>query len=98
VAQINKAMGLVAQVTQRNASSAEELSTTAEELSSQAEALMQLVSYFTVHGQESVTRPGAAPRPAALELRAPPSLLAGRAPPNGAAHAAASPDHPSPAA
>jgi methyl-accepting chemotaxis protein len=72
VAQINKAMGLVAQVTQRNASSAEELSSTAEELSSQAEALMQLVSFFTVRGQEHVARP------ATLALRAPPSPLPGR--------------------
>ncbi|WP_233262064.1 methyl-accepting chemotaxis protein [Vitiosangium sp. GDMCC 1.1324] len=48
VVQMNKAMLHVDQVTQRNASSAEELSTTAEELSAQAEALTQLVSYFRV--------------------------------------------------
>ncbi len=46
VAQINKAMGLVDQVTQRNASAAEELASTAEEMSSQAESLQQLMSFF----------------------------------------------------
>ncbi len=40
VNQMNKAMGQVDQVTQRNASAAEEMSSTAEELSSQSEALM----------------------------------------------------------
>ncbi|WNG51192.1 HAMP domain-containing protein [Archangium minus] len=48
VAQMNKAMGHVDQVTQRNASASEELASTAEELSSQAEALSQLVSFFRV--------------------------------------------------
>jgi methyl-accepting chemotaxis protein len=46
VNQMNKAMGQVDQVTQRNASAAEEMSSTAEELSSQSEALMQLMSFF----------------------------------------------------
>ena len=46
VAQINKAMGQVDQVTQRNATAAEEMSSTAEELSSQSEALMQLMAFF----------------------------------------------------
>jgi methyl-accepting chemotaxis protein len=46
VGQVSKAMGVVDQVTQRNASAAEELSSTAEEMSSQAEALQQLVSFF----------------------------------------------------
>jgi methyl-accepting chemotaxis protein len=50
VVQMNKAMLHVDQVTQRNASSSEELATTAEELSAQAEALTQLVSYFHVEG------------------------------------------------
>ena len=43
---MNKAMGQVDQVTQRNASAAEEMSSTAEELSSQAEGLMQLMAFF----------------------------------------------------
>ena len=53
VAQINKAMTAVDQVTQRNASSAEELSSTSEELSAQAEALHQLMSFFKVTENES---------------------------------------------
>jgi methyl-accepting chemotaxis protein len=48
VAQVSKAMGIVDQVTQRNASAAEELSSTAEEMATQAEALQQLVGFFTV--------------------------------------------------
>ncbi|HWZ42620.1 MAG TPA: methyl-accepting chemotaxis protein [Candidatus Saccharimonadales bacterium] len=48
VVQINKSMTQVDQVTQRNASAAEELSSTAEELASQSEALLQLMNYFKV--------------------------------------------------
>ncbi|HEX8823911.1 MAG TPA: methyl-accepting chemotaxis protein [Archangium sp.] len=50
VAQMNKAMLHVDQVTQRNASASEELASTAEEMSAQAEALSQLVSFFHVEG------------------------------------------------
>ena len=50
VNQINKAMATVDQVTQRNASAAEELSSTAEELAAQAESLSQLVDFFKVNG------------------------------------------------
>ncbi|MBI1821368.1 MAG: methyl-accepting chemotaxis protein [Nitrospirae bacterium] len=46
VAQINKAMMQVDQVTQRNASSAEELSEAAEEMASQAESLQKLMAFF----------------------------------------------------
>lgn len=46
VGQINVALLQVDKVTQRNASSAEELSSTAEEMASQAEALEDLVSFF----------------------------------------------------
>ncbi len=74
VAQINKAMASVDEVTQRNASaseelastaeqlasSAEELASTAEEMSSQAEGLQQLVSFFRVPGVDrSATVPAA---------------------------------------
>ncbi|WNG44467.1 HAMP domain-containing protein [Archangium minus] len=48
--QMNKAMEQVDQVTQRNASAAEELASTAEELSAQAQALQQLMSFFRIHG------------------------------------------------
>jgi len=52
VTQVSKAMGRVDQVTQRNASAAEELSSTAEEMASQAEGLQQLMSFFVVGEQE----------------------------------------------
>ncbi len=52
IVQVSKAMGTVDQVTQRNASAAEELSSTAEEMASQAESLQRLVSFFVIaeHG------------------------------------------------
>ena len=50
VNQINKAMAQVDQVTQRNASSSEELSSTAEEMAAQSEALAQLMSFFKTGG------------------------------------------------
>jgi methyl-accepting chemotaxis protein len=50
VAQINRALSGVDQVTQRNASAAEELASTAEELASQAESLQQLMAFFRVAG------------------------------------------------
>lgn len=53
VGQINKAMAQVDQVTQRNASAAEELSSTAEELASQSQALLQLMNYFKVSNGDS---------------------------------------------
>ena len=64
VGQINRAMSQVDQVTQRNASAAEELASTAEEMAAQAEALQQLVSTFRLSelavGARSVThRPAA---------------------------------------
>ncbi|HYO66009.1 MAG TPA: methyl-accepting chemotaxis protein, partial [Archangium sp.] len=65
VAQMNKAMQHVDQVTQRNASASEELASTAEEMSSQAEALSQLVSFFRVqegsgHGGRPMPRQASA--------------------------------------
>ncbi len=56
VAQINQAMNLLDQITQQNASSAEELSATAEELSAQAKVLRQRMEIFTLVN-------GAAPHP-----------------------------------
>jgi len=60
VTQMNKAMGQVDQVTQRNASAAEELASTAEEMSSQAQSLGQLMSFFTVNADGHGSEPGAA--------------------------------------
>jgi methyl-accepting chemotaxis protein len=56
VAQINRAMTLVDQVTQRNASASEELASTAEEMASQAEALQQTISFFNT-GRDVVAAP-----------------------------------------
>jgi methyl-accepting chemotaxis protein len=58
VAQINKAMGQVDELTQRNASASEELSSTAEELSAQAESLQELIAFFQLPGavQQAVRR------------------------------------------
>jgi methyl-accepting chemotaxis protein len=72
VAQVSKAMGVVDQVAQRNASAAEELSTTAEEMASQAEALQELMRFFQV---KEVASPSNGFRPARAE-RPPPSLSA----------------------
>jgi methyl-accepting chemotaxis protein len=76
VGQVSNAMGVVDQVTQRNASAAEELSSTAEEMSSQAEGLQQLVSFFqlTTFGhlaQAPAPRFTSAPARAAAALPAP---------------------------
>jgi methyl-accepting chemotaxis protein len=71
VTQINKAMAAVDTVTQRNASSAEELSSTAEELAAQSEALQQLMAFFRVAGERvtSATRKASAePKPSPLAI------------------------------
>jgi methyl-accepting chemotaxis protein len=60
--QINKAVSQVDQVTQRNASAAEELASTAEEMTSQAESLNQLMDFFTVNGDKRRQIRAAAPR------------------------------------
>ncbi len=46
VGQINSALSQVDQVTQRNASAAEELSSTAEEMAAQADSLRRVISFF----------------------------------------------------
>jgi methyl-accepting chemotaxis protein len=46
-------MSQVDTVTQRNASSAEELSSTAEELAAQSEQLQQLMTFFRLAGESS---------------------------------------------
>jgi methyl-accepting chemotaxis protein len=57
VTQINRALAQVDQVTQRNASAAEELSSTAEELASQAESLQQLMAFFRLQHEREEMRP-----------------------------------------
>jgi methyl-accepting chemotaxis protein len=61
VAQVSRAMSVVDQVTQRNASAAEELSSTAEEVAAQAEALQQLMAFFQLAREGEASRPRAAP-------------------------------------
>jgi len=65
VNQINRAMGQVDQVTQRNASAAEELASTAEELSGQAAALQRLVAVFRTGSERAAPAPAPAPTPVA---------------------------------
>ena len=65
---MNKAMGQVDQVTQRNASAAEEMSSAAEELSSQSEALLQLMAFFRTDGAPE--EPSFVPRKASTQVRA----------------------------
>jgi methyl-accepting chemotaxis protein len=57
VVQMNRAMEQVDQVTQKNASAAEELSVTAEELAAQAESLRRMMLFFRL--EEERPAPGA---------------------------------------
>ena len=61
-------MSQVDQVTQRNASAAEELSSTAEEMASQAEAVQQSMAFFKVSGMEGtrISRKATAPHTPAV--------------------------------
>jgi methyl-accepting chemotaxis protein len=64
VAQINHALTQVDQVTQRNATAAEELAATAEEMAAQAEGLQGLVEFFQLPntmGHMQTRRPSSAP-------------------------------------
>jgi len=65
VAQVNKAMSQLDEVTQRNAAAAEELSSTAEELAAQSEALQQLMAFFRPGEAGNATMQQATPVPAA---------------------------------
>jgi methyl-accepting chemotaxis protein len=73
VAQVNEAMGQVDQVTQRNASAAEELSATADNMASQAESLQRSMGFFQVNGTEhrlQAKRVGLDSEPAILDRQA----------------------------
>ena len=61
VTQISRAMSMVDQVTQRNASASEELASTAEEMASQSEALQQTIAFFATAGGHAA--PVQKPRP-----------------------------------
>jgi methyl-accepting chemotaxis protein len=57
VGQVSRAMQAVDQVTQRNASAAEELSATAQEVAAHADALSRLVGFFQVNEEPSGDAP-----------------------------------------
>jgi len=64
VTQLVQAMGVVDQVTQRNATAADQLNTSAASLQAQAETLLQLVGQFRVPGGNGALTPRmAATRP-----------------------------------
>jgi len=88
VGQVNKAMGQIDHVTQRNASAAEELASTAVEMVSRAESLGQVVGFFRLGAGPSRLAPARAapvraapprakvPTGAATPPRKPPALPA----------------------
>jgi methyl-accepting chemotaxis protein len=57
VAQMNRSMLQVDQITQRNATASEELAAAAEEMSAQADALRQLSDFFTIEESSSSKSP-----------------------------------------
>ncbi len=88
VSAINQAMTQVDEITQRNASAAEELASTAEELASHAESLQSTMAFFQVKEDHAARRhrpPGAKAAVLALPAQAHP------APPKRHAALAASP-------
>ena len=48
ISQVNKAIGHMDQVTQRNAAAGEELASTAEEVAAQAQSLQRMISFFII--------------------------------------------------
>lgn len=66
VAQMNRAMGRVDELTQRNATAAEEVASTSEELASQAESLQELISFFRIGGENEEAEANAEPEPRRL--------------------------------
>ena len=63
ISQVNKAIGHMDQVTQRNAAAGEQLASTAEEVASQAESLQQLIAFFRVSQQAKPTEAIVIPSP-----------------------------------
>jgi methyl-accepting chemotaxis protein len=83
VAQMNRSMTQVDQITQRTATASEELAAAAEEMSSQAEALRQLSDFFVLE-ETLVARPPRAPKDGPPRREAASSN--GKAHTNGALH------------
>jgi methyl-accepting chemotaxis protein len=77
ISQVNKAIGHMDQVTQRNAAAGEQLASTAEEVASQADSLQQLISYFKVNGATTPVTAGPTPPRAAVHIGAASSPPAG---------------------
>jgi methyl-accepting chemotaxis protein len=90
VAQINRAMGQVDQVTQRNAAQAEELASTAKGLSTQVEGLQDVMRFF----QATAAPRALSPRVVSVPPRAvaPAAALGMRSSGNGARGRASDPD------
>jgi methyl-accepting chemotaxis protein len=94
VGQVNRAMTVVDTVTQKNASAAEELSSTSEELAAQAESLQAVIGFFQLAGAQGATRAAAL---AAEAKAAAPGRHAGAGLQPPAAPASARPVLPAPA-
>jgi methyl-accepting chemotaxis protein len=77
VAQINQSLTQVDQVTQRNASAAEELAATAEEMAAQAESLQSLVEFFRIGRDERKGMKPAQAAPRVNQIVARPAARAG---------------------
>jgi methyl-accepting chemotaxis protein len=92
VSQVNKAMARVDQVTQRNASAAEELASTAEEMAAQAQGLEQLVAFFRAAEEPQALRRAFAVEPVAKTSWNNPLVAARAASGRSNGHAAVDPD------
>jgi len=73
--QVNRAIGHMDQVTQRNAAAGEQLASTAEEVASQAESLQQLIAFFKVGSHHKPSGPivipsAAQPQPLQIAMSA----------------------------
>ncbi|MCC2638810.1 MAG: methyl-accepting chemotaxis sensory transducer [Moraxellaceae bacterium] len=76
IAQVNRAMTLVDQVTQRNASAAEELASTSEEISAQAEALLGMMAFFrTDEAGAGLSAPAGVPPAPPRAAARPPAMI-----------------------
>lgn len=88
VSQINRAIARVDQVTQQNASAAEELSGTADQLAEQAQLIERRMAFFHLDGRQSERpAPALGSRAPEPEPEAPVAPLAGHAAEPGAHHA-----------
>jgi len=83
VAQMNRSMTQVDQITQRTATASEELAAAAEEMSAQAEGLRQLSDFFTLEDAPAA-RPPRTPNSGAARREKP--HLNGKTPPNNHLH------------